>query len=198
MAEKAEKAKKAKKSEKGKEKEVVRKKKAAVVEAKEEAVQAAPTAEVEIEAPKVVAAPVVETKPKLTLPSGPRYYGTGRRKEAVAKVWLMPGSGRILVNEKNFLDYFCNRKLLEYQVTRPLSVTQALEKYDVFAWTEGGGIPGQAGAVGLGIARALVQANPDWKVVLKREGLLTRDPRMKERKKYGRKRARRAFQYTKR
>jgi small subunit ribosomal protein S9 len=198
MAEKVEKVKKVKKSEKGREKEVVRKKKAAVVEAKEEAVQAPPTAQVEVEVPKVVAAPVVETKPKLALPSGPRYYGTGRRKEAVAKVWLVPGSGRILVNEKNFLDYFCNRKLLEYQVTRPLCVAQALGKYDVFAWTEGGGIPGQAGAVSLGIARALAQVNPDWKVILRKEGLLTRDPRMKERKKYGRKRARRSFQYTKR
>lgn len=136
--------------------------------------------------------------PKIPKVSGPKYYGTGRRKEAMAKVWLTPGSGKVVVNGKDFSQYFSGRKILEYYVNRPLLVTQTAGKYDVFAEALGGGIPGQAGAVGLGIARALVQLNPELKGQLKSQGLLTRDPRMKERKKYGLKRARRAFQYTKR
>lgn len=162
-----------------------------------------PAVEVKVEVPAPVAAPpvaakVIVTKPKRVLPVGPRYFGTGRRKEAVAKVWLTPGSGKVLLNEKPLSVYFCGRKLLEFQVSRPFAVTKTAGSYDVSADVYGGGVPGQAGAVVLGIARALVQLNPDFKVLLKREGLLTRDPRMKERKKYGLKRARRAFQYTKR
>jgi small subunit ribosomal protein S9 len=132
------------------------------------------------------------------LPTGNKYYGTGRRKEATAKVWLVVGSGKITINRRPMAQYFANRKLLEYYVNRPLVATQSLDKYDVYAFVKGGGVPGQAGAVSLGIARALVEINPDLKTLLKREGLMTRDPRMKERKKYGLKRARRAFQYSKR
>src|SRR3989338_2081337 len=143
-------------------------------------------------------APAVAAKKRPGLPSGPKYYGTGRRKEAVAKVWLAAGSGKLSVNGKSLLEYFCGRRLLEYQVGRPFAVTKTAGQYDVFARVQGGGVPGQAVAVSLGIARALVQLSPDFKVLLKREGLMTRDPRMKERKKYGLKRARRAFQYTKR
>lgn len=152
---------------------------------------APPVAEVVKEAPP--------PKPKKEKPSGGlKYYGTGRRKEAVARVWLRPGNGNILLNGRAASDYFSGRKLLEYQVTRPLVVTNTQGSYDVYVETFGGGVPGQAGAVSLGIARALLEVNPDFRVKLKREGLLRRDPRMKERKKYGLKRARRAFQYTKR
>jgi len=128
----------------------------------------------------------------------PLYYGTGRRKEAVAKVWLRPGSGNIVVNGKSVKQYFCERKLLEARILKPLIVTNTLKSYDVLAEMFGGGVPGQAGAVSLGISRALLEVSPEYRLKLKREGLLTRDPRMKERKKYGRKRARRAFQFSKR
>jgi len=142
--------------------------------------------------------PQVVAAKKRILPSGNKYYGTGRRKEAVAKVWLVAGSGKITINQRPMGQYFANRKLLEYYVNRPLVATQSTDKYDVYAFVAGGGVPGQAGAVSLGIARALVEINPDLKTALKRVGLMTRDPRMKERKKYGLKRARRAFQYSKR
>ena len=132
------------------------------------------------------------------IPSGNKYYGTGRRKEATAKVWLVAGSGKITINQRPVSQYLANRKLLEYYVNRPLVATQNSDKYDVYAFVVGGGVSGQAGAVSLGIARALVEINPDLKTILKRDGLMTRDPRMRERKKYGRKRARRAFQYSKR
>lgn len=138
---------------------------------------------------------------KIKKPKGqrvPAYYGTGRRKEATARVFLQSGSGQIMVNGRNFSEYFCNRKLLEFKVKKPLAVTNNLETIDVNAETYGGGVPGQADAISLGIARALLQLDPTLRVKLKREGLLKRDPRMKERKKYGLKGARRAFQYTKR
>jgi len=152
--------------------------------------------EAKVEAPPPAPRPEKKIKPpKVTVP---RYYGTGRRKEAIAKVWLTSGSGKILLNDKPASDYLCRRKLLEFQINRPFDVTKTSGSYDVFANVYGGGVPGQAMAVSLGISRALVELNPDFKVLLKREGLLTRDPRMKERKKYGLKRARRAFQYTKR
>jgi small subunit ribosomal protein S9 len=127
-----------------------------------------------------------------------KYYGTGRRKEAVAKVWLVPGSGNISVNGKSYTEYFCGRKLLEALIKKPLEVTSTTTSYDVIVKALGGGVPGQAGAVSLGIARALLVLNPDFRAKLKKVGLLRRDPRMKERKKYGLKRARRAFQFTKR
>ncbi|MBU0671556.1 MAG: 30S ribosomal protein S9 [Candidatus Margulisbacteria bacterium] len=152
-----------------------------------------------VAAPETVSEETVVAKPKkVPLPKGQKYYGTGRRKEAIAKVWLKAGSGNFVVNGKGLMEYFCGRKLLEYQVLRPLRVTNTLANYDVFVRAYGGGIPGQAGAVSMGIARALLEVSPDFRVKLKREGLLRRDPRMKERKKYGLKRARKAFQYTKR
>lgn len=146
-------------------------------------------------APAAAKAPQAPRQPKIV---GPKYYGTGRRKEAIAKVWLAAGKGQIKVNGRTVKDFFCGRRILEYVINQPFVVTQTAGKYDVFAKTIGGGVPGQAGAVSLGIARALIQMNPDLRIALKKQGLLTRDPRMKERKKYGLKRARRAFQFTKR
>ncbi|MBN2057555.1 MAG: 30S ribosomal protein S9 [Candidatus Saganbacteria bacterium] len=146
--------------------------------------------------PKAVAP--AQKKTQVKAPKGHKYYGTGRRKEAIARVWLKPGSGAITLNGQTMSDYLCNRKVLEFKVTRPLAVTNTRTSYDVFAESFGGGIPGQADAIALGIARALLEVSPDLRIKLKREGLLRRDPRMKERKKYGLKRARRAFQYTKR
>jgi len=159
-----------------------------------EAKPAAPVHHAPVPAAKKVR---VETTPRL-LPAGEKYYGTGRRKEATAKVWLVPGSGKMTFNGKSLKDYFCGRRLLEFIINRPFAATQLAGKFDVYAELLGGGVPSQADAIRMGIARALVVLNPALKTVLKREGLLTRDPRMKERKKYGLKRARRAFQYTKR
>ena len=127
-----------------------------------------------------------------------KYYGTGRRKEAMTKVWLVPGSGKITVNGKTSQEYFCGRKLLEFKITRPFVVTNTLGKYDAIVKAVGGGVPGQADALAMGISRALLAVSPEFRLKLKRVGLLRRDPRMKERKKAGLKRARRAFQYTKR
>lgn len=171
------------------------KKKAAAPKKKKTAVPAAPKAKV----PKPVVAHKIHvvTTPKVKLPAQ-KYFGTGRRKEAVAKVWIAPGSGKIFINGRPKEEYFCGRRTIEYQIARPFITTNNEGKFDVWAKVFGGGIPGQAGAVTLGIARALIQLNPDLKPRLKGEGLLTRDPRMKERKKYGLKRARRAFQFTKR
>lgn len=189
-AEKAVKARKAEKTARVKRAEKKKAEEIKIPEAVEEVKVESVPAPVE-----VLEKPKKEKKPKEVVPT---YYGTGRRKEAVAKVCLKPGGGAITVNGKPFLDYFCNRKVLEFQVTRPLVATQSLGSYDVVVEASGGGIPGQAGAVCLGISRALTKLNPDFKSLLKKEGLLTRDPRMKERKKYGLKRARKAFQYTKR
>jgi small subunit ribosomal protein S9 len=145
---------------------------------------------------KAFVAPRPRLKP--ALPAGPKYYGTGRRKEATAKVWLMSGSGKMVFNGKTLQEYFCGRKLLEFIINRPFVATQTLGKFDIYVELLGGGVPSQADAIRMGIARALVVLNPALKTILKHEGLMTRDPRMKERKKYGLKRARRAFQYTKR
>jgi len=126
-----------------------------------------------------------------------RYYGTGKRKNAIAKVWLSSGSGEIEVNKKSLAQYFC-RRTLEALIVQPFSVTGTEGRYSVFAKTLGGGISGQAGALRHGISKALVVAEPELRPVLRRGGFLTRDPRVKERKKYGRKRARRGFQFSKR
>lgn len=136
--------------------------------------------------------------PRIKIPKEPQFYGTGRRKEAIAKVRLKKGSGEILVNGKDFSDYFCRRKSLEFQVARPLHLAEVRQNYNVAAKAFGGGIASQADAISLGIARALLQVSPAFRSKLKKAGLLSRDPRIKERKKYGLKRARRAFQYTKR
>lgn len=125
------------------------------------------------------------------------HYATGRRKTAIAKVWLTPGKGKILINKRAFEDYL-PRKIWQLIVKAPLEVTKTMNKVDISVSTSGGGIAGQAGAIRHGIARALVNLDPDFKPLLRKEGYLTRDPRMKERKKYGRKRARKGFQWTKR
>jgi len=126
-----------------------------------------------------------------------RYYGTGHRKNATAKVWLSPGQGNIVVNDKTTTQYF-GRRTLEALIEQPLEVTEMLGKFDVWARTLGGGISGQAGAMRHGIAKALVESDPGLRPILRKLGYLTRDPRVKERKKYGRKRARRGFQFSKR
>ncbi|MDQ6772832.1 MAG: 30S ribosomal protein S9 [Candidatus Dormibacteraeota bacterium] len=123
--------------------------------------------------------------------------GLGRRKTAVARVRLVLGDGRILINEKAPLAYL-GRRSLETQVVRPLRLTENVRRFDVSVRVVGGGLSGQAGAVAHGIARALIKFDEEARPVLKRAGLLTRDSRMKERKKYGLKRARKAPQYTKR
>ena len=123
--------------------------------------------------------------------------GNGRRREAIARVRLVPGSGTILVNRRPYDSYF-PREALRLAIKEPLLLTHQLGKYDVFANAVGGGLSGQAGAIRLGIARALVTQDPAYRTSLRGAGLLTRDPRMKERKKYGQKGARKRFQWTKR
>ncbi len=126
-----------------------------------------------------------------------RYYGTGHRKNATAKVWLSAGQGNILVNNRDTTHYF-GRRTLEALINQPFDVTETTGKFDVWARANGGGISGQAGALRHGISKALVESDPDLRPVLRKLGFLTRDPRVKERKKYGRKRARRGFQFSKR
>jgi small subunit ribosomal protein S9 len=125
------------------------------------------------------------------------YYATGRRKRAVARVWVKPGTGVITINDKPAHEYL-GRKVLEMHLLSPLRYLGLEGQIDVRAKAEGGGLSGQAGAVRLGIARALVEMDESFRTPLRRSGFLTRDPREKERKKYGRKRARRGFQYVKR
>jgi len=127
-----------------------------------------------------------------------RFYATGKRKTAVARVWLIsPGSGQIIVNKKPYNEYF-ERETLLMIIRQPLELTQMLNKFDIMVNVKGGGKSGQAQAIRHGIARALVVFNPELKPMLKKAGFLTRDPRVKERKKYGLAGARRAFQYSKR
>lgn len=126
-----------------------------------------------------------------------KFYGTGRRKNAVARVWVLPGSGKVAINNRELGEYF-GKKTLEMIVRQPLALTSTLDKYDVLATVKGGGTTGQAGAVRHGIARALVQADPELRPALKDAGYITRDPRMKERRKYGLKKARKASQFSKR
>jgi len=126
-----------------------------------------------------------------------QYIGTGRRKESVARVRLIPGSGRIVINGKEMDDYF-GLETLKLIVRQPLVATENEGTFDVITKVEGGGFSGQAGAIRHGIARALLQADENHRPVLKKSGFLTRDPRMKERKKYGLKKARRAPQFSKR
>jgi small subunit ribosomal protein S9 len=126
-----------------------------------------------------------------------QYYGTGRRKNSVARVRLVPGDGNILINSRQIDDYF-GLETLKLIVKQPLALTETLGKYDVIVLAHGGGTSGQAGAIRHGISRALLKADPEFRAPLKRAGFLTRDPRMKERKKYGLKAARRAPQFSKR
>lgn len=126
-----------------------------------------------------------------------QFQGTGRRKNAIARVRIVPGEGKVVVNSRPLDEYF-GKKTLEMIVKQPLQLTSTLSQYDVLAKVEGGGTTGQAGAMRLGIARALIKSDPNLRGALKKAGFLTRDPRMKERKKYGLKAARRAPQYSKR
>ncbi|GIQ71225.1 30S ribosomal protein S9 [Xylanibacillus composti] len=126
-----------------------------------------------------------------------QYYGTGRRKHSVARVRLVPGEGRIVINNRDINEYF-GLETLKLIVKQPLNLTETLGKYDVIVLAHGGGYTGQAGAIRHGISRALLKVDPEYRLSLKRAGFLTRDPRMKERKKYGLKAARRAPQFSKR
>ena len=126
-----------------------------------------------------------------------QYYGTGRRKTSTARVYLRPGSGDIKVNRRSFDDYFPN-EALRMIIRQPLSLTDTIGKFDILVNVDGGGTAGQAGAVRHGITRALLEFNADLRSTLKKAGLVTRDPRKKERKKYGQKGARKRFQFSKR
>ena len=127
----------------------------------------------------------------------PYFYGTGRRKKSIARVRLLPGSGAVKINKRDIDDYF-GLGTLKLIVNQPFGVTNTIGKFDIFCSVVGGGVSGQAGAIRLGVARALLQSDEEYRSVLKKAGFLTRDPRMKERKKYGLKAARRAPQFSKR
>jgi small subunit ribosomal protein S9 len=126
-----------------------------------------------------------------------RYYGTGKRKSSSARVYLIPGAGEIMVNRRQFNDYFPN-ETQRTVIRHPLMVTDNVGKFDIRATVRGGGTTGQAGAIRLGIAKALLEFSSELRPRLKRAGLLTRDSRIKERKKYGQKGARKRFQFSKR
>ena len=126
-----------------------------------------------------------------------KYYGTGRRKSSVDRVYLTPGTGKITINKRD-IDEYLGLETLKVIVRQPLVATENVDKFDVLVNVKGGGYSGQAGAIRHGIARALLQVDADFRPVLKSAGFLTRDPRMKERKKYGLKAARRAPQFSKR
>ena len=126
-----------------------------------------------------------------------KYYGTGRRKKSIARVYLVPGTGNITVNKRNIDEYF-GLETLKVIIRQPLVATETVDKFDVKVTVRGGGTTGQAGAIRHGVARALLTVDNDFRPVLKKAGYLTRDPRMKERKKYGLKAARRAPQFSKR
>ena len=125
------------------------------------------------------------------------FYGTGRRKSSIARVYLVPGNGKITINKRDIDNYF-GLETLKVVVRQPLNLVEVADKYDVLVNVHGGGFTGQAGAIRHGISRALLQVDGDFRPALKKAGFLTRDPRMKERKKYGLKAARRAPQFSKR
>lgn len=129
--------------------------------------------------------------------TNPFYYGTGRRKKSVARVRVYAGTGKITINDRDIDEYF-GLETLKLIVRQPLALTETSEKFDIVCRVNGGGVTGQAGAIRHGIARALLQYDPELRSALKKAGFLTRDPRMKERKKYGLKAARRAPQFSKR
>lgn len=126
-----------------------------------------------------------------------QFYGTGRRKKAIARVRLVPGDGRVIINDRNMEEYF-GLETLKVIVRQPLVLTDTSSKFDALCKVVGGGLSGQAGAIRHGISRALLKADDELRAVLKKAGFLTRDPRMKERKKYGLKKARKAPQFSKR
>ena len=129
--------------------------------------------------------------------NGDKFYATGKRKQAIAKVWIQSGSGKVTVNAKEIKDYFM-RDSLVMNIKQPLTCTSTKESYDISATVIGGGLSGQAGALRLGVSRALLEADPGHRAALKRGGFLTRDARVVERKKYGRPGARKRFQFSKR
>ncbi|WP_218113422.1 30S ribosomal protein S9 [Atribacter laminatus] len=126
-----------------------------------------------------------------------KYYATGRRKTSIAKVWLTLGSGKVVINGRELKDYF-PQPVLQILAIRPLTLTGSDSRFNVNVMVEGGGLSGQAGAMALGISRSLIKIDENLKPTLKKAGLLTRDPRMKERKKYGQRSARARFQFSKR
>jgi small subunit ribosomal protein S9 len=126
-----------------------------------------------------------------------RYYATGKRKNSIARVWMMPGSGKVIINDKPMDQYF-GRDVLKMIIRQPFEVTGTVDKFDVMVSVLGGGNSGQAGAIRHGISKALLEVDAESRVKLRKEGLLTRDPRTKERKKYGQKGARARFQFSKR
>ncbi len=141
----------------------------------------------------VSAAPVYEQK----IDEYRRAYATGKRKDAVARVWLKPGHGKIVINKRDCADYFA-RPVLQMILKQPLEAAERLDQYDIMASVSGGGLSGQAGAVRHGISKALTHYEPELRGVLKKGGFLTRDSRVVERKKYGKPKARRSFQFSKR
>ena len=146
----------------------------------------------------VEAPPAAEPEPReRKLDAQGRAYATGKRKDAVARVWLKGGSGRIIVNDREFENYFA-RPVLQMIVNQPFAVADRANQYDVWCTVKGGGLSGQAGAVRHGISRALTSYEPALRPVLKKGGFLTRDARVVERKKYGKRKARRSFQFSKR
>ncbi|MGB7964914.1 MAG: 30S ribosomal protein S9 [Methylocella sp.] len=148
---------------------------------------------------KGAAAPAPEAVPRYVQKLDPqgRAYATGKRKDAVARVWIKPGPGKAMVNGKALDTYFA-RAVLRMILRQPLGVAKRAGQYDLTVSVAGGGLSGQAGAVRHGLAKALVNYEPDLRPVLKKEGFMTRDPRVVERKKYGKKKARRSFQFSKR
>ena len=149
------------------------------------------------EVEEVLSTPTSENNEKPKLDSLGRAYSTGKRKDAVARVWLKQGPGNIIINGKSSDDYFA-RPVLRMLINQPLVASDRKEQFDVICSVTGGGLSGQAGAVRHGISKALVLFEPELKKVLKSGGFLTRDSRVVERKKYGRRKARRSFQFSKR
>jgi small subunit ribosomal protein S9 len=125
------------------------------------------------------------------------FYSTGRRKQAVARVWMMPGSGKIVINHREIDDYF-GRATSKMIIRQPLELTETVSRYDIYVTVRGGGLSGQADAIQHGITRSLMQINASFRPALKKAGYVTRDPRIKERKKYGQRGARARFQFSKR
>jgi len=127
-----------------------------------------------------------------------KFHGVGGRKTSIARVWLKPGNGKFIINGRSLEQYVCNRPILMFQAVQPFAITSTSNKYDVYANVYGGGVASQVGAIRNAISRALIEANPELRPPLRTTGMLTRDSRIKERKKYGRKKARKRFQYSKR
>lgn len=201
-----------------KKKPVVLKKKSAAPKVKKESKKAAPSVEKEIKEKKApseqaikieAAKPIPHEKTHITEerkstpekkrpPKTVQYHGTGGRKTSGARVWLTKGTGNYFINGRPLETYTCGRKLLNKVAMEPFALTGTLGKFDVRAYANGGGICSQIGAVREAVSEAIISANPELRPTLRKSGLLTRDPRMKERKKYGQKRARKRFQYSKR